>query len=55
VGKGRRSPDSLPAVLAAKDRTRAGLTAPPWGLCMEKVWYEARWGMGDPSPWGERE
>jgi tRNA pseudouridine38-40 synthase len=55
VGRGRRSPDSLGAVLAAKDRTRAGLTAPPWGLCLEKVWYEARWGMGDPSPWGERD
>ena len=55
VGKGRRTPDSLGNVLAARDRTQAGLTAPPWGLCMEKVWYEARWGVGEPSPWGERE
>jgi len=55
VGKGRRRPDSIGAVLAAKDRTRAGLTAPPEGLCLEKVWYEAGWGIGEPSPWGERD
>lgn len=55
VGKGRRSPASLSALIAARDRTRAGLTAPPEGLCLEKVWYEARWAIGEPSPWGERE
>jgi tRNA pseudouridine38-40 synthase len=55
VGRGRRTPDSLGPVLAAKDRRRAGLTAPPHGLCLEKVWYESRWGMSEPSPWGERE
>lgn len=54
VGRGRRRPGSLGAVLAARDRTRAGLTAPPEGLCLEKVWYEARWAIGEPSPWGER-
>lgn len=55
VGKGRRRKDSLGAVLAAKDRTGAGITAPPWGLCLEQVWYEARWGVGETSPWGERD
>ena len=54
VGRGRRSADSLGGVLAAKDRTRAGLTAPPGGLCLEKVWYGAQWGIGEPSPFGER-
>ncbi len=53
VGRGRRQPDSLAQVLQSLDRRRAGLTAPPEGLCLEKVWYEARWGMGEPSPWGE--
>lgn len=54
VGRGRRSPGSMEELLAARDRTRAGLTAPPAGLCLEKIWYEARWGLGEPSPFGER-
>lgn len=55
VGRGRRSAESLEDVLRARDRRRAGPTAPPAGLCLEKIWYEARWGMGEPSPWGERD
>jgi tRNA pseudouridine38-40 synthase len=55
VGRGRRRADSLAGLLAARDRAQAGLTAPPEGLCLEKVWYEARWAIGEPSPWGERE
>jgi tRNA pseudouridine38-40 synthase len=55
VGQGRRRIGSLAEVLALRDRRQAGLTAPPEGLCLEKVWYEARWGLGEPSPWGERE
>jgi len=54
VGRGRRPAESLEGVLSSKDRRRAGMTAPPGGLCLEKVWYEARWGLGEPSPWGER-
>ena len=55
VGRGRRSPDSLTEVLQSRDRRRAGLTAPPEGLCLEQVWYEARWGLSEPSPWGDRD
>ena len=55
VGRGRRPADSLPEVLRAQDRRCAGQTAPPEGLCLENIWYEARWGVGEPSPWGERE
>jgi tRNA pseudouridine38-40 synthase len=54
VGRGRRAAGSLEGMLQARDRRLAGLTAPPEGLCMEKVWYEARWGIGEPSPFGER-
>ncbi len=53
VGKGRIAAGALPAIIAARDRTQAGITAPPEGLWMEKVWYQARWGIGDPCPWGE--
>ncbi len=54
VGRGRRPVDSLAGVLESRDRRRAGMTAPPEGLCLEKVWYEKRWGIGEPSPFGER-
>lgn len=54
VGRGRRSTASMAALLDARDRTQAGQTAPPWGLCLEQVWYEARWSIGAASPFGER-
>ena len=53
VGKGRFAPGDLPAILEARNRARAGITAPPHGLYLEKVWYQQRWGIGDPSPWPE--
>lgn len=53
IGKGRIAPDALPGILAARDRSRAGRTAPPHGLCLEEVWYQSRWGVGAPCPWGE--
>ena len=37
VGKGRRDAGSLSTLLASRDRTRAGMTLPPHGLCMMKV------------------
>lgn len=40
VGNGRRLTDSLPAVLAAKDREQARETAPASGLYLETVDYE---------------
>lgn len=39
VGQGRRTAASIDALLASGDRTRAGPTAPPQGLCLEEVFY----------------
>jgi tRNA pseudouridine38-40 synthase len=39
VGRGRISSDEIPAILAAKDRTRAGVTAPARGLTLFEVLY----------------
>jgi tRNA pseudouridine38-40 synthase len=40
VGLGKRTPASIEELLASGDRTKAGPTAPPQGLCMEEVFYE---------------
>lgn len=50
VGQGRRAPDSLADVLAARDRRRAGATAPAVGLTLERVWER-----GDADAPSERE
>lgn len=39
VGKGRRAPSWVREVLDGRDRTKAGVTAPPHGLCLEEVFY----------------
>lgn len=39
VGHGRRAPEEIPALLAARDRTLAGVTAPAHGLCLVRVQY----------------
>jgi tRNA pseudouridine38-40 synthase len=39
VGLGKRTPASVEALLASGDRTKAGPTAPPQGLCLEEVFY----------------
>jgi len=39
VGLGRRAPDSMAALLAARDRRRAGRTAPAAGLTLLRVSY----------------
>lgn len=42
VGRGRRPPEEVAAILASRARARAGPTAPPHGLCLEKVHYGER-------------
>lgn len=39
MGSGRRDPESMAAILAAKDRAAAGATAPARGLTLETVAY----------------
>jgi tRNA pseudouridine38-40 synthase len=39
VGLGRRPSDSVPELLASRDRRRAGPTAPARGLTLVRVWY----------------
>ena len=39
VGWGKRTPESMTELLAAKDRTKAGITVPAQGLCLMSVDY----------------
>lgn len=40
VGMGHRPPESVREALLSRDRTRAGPTAPPTGLCLEWIRYD---------------
>lgn len=40
VGLGRRTPEETEQIIEAKDRTRAGHTAPPYGLYLKRVYYD---------------
>jgi len=42
VGLGRRTPRSVAELIFTRDRTLAGPTAPPQGLCLEEVFYDGR-------------
>ena len=39
IGRGRISPDKMKEILKSRDRKRAGQTAPPHGLFMERIDY----------------
>lgn len=39
VGRARKEPDAIPAILAARERAEAGPTLPPEGLCLMWVRY----------------
>lgn len=39
IGAGRMQPDEIPSIFEAKDRRRAGASAPPQGLFLVKVLY----------------
>lgn len=40
AAEGKFSPSDIPHILASKNRTDAGPTAPPQGLYMTKLWYK---------------
>jgi tRNA pseudouridine38-40 synthase len=50
VGEGRRSPNWIGQILAARDRSRAGITAPAAGLYLWKVRYPASLQVPDLVP-----
>ena len=50
VGIGRRDPDAIPAVLASRERARAGRTAPARGLCLVRVDYAGPGRIPSPEP-----
>jgi tRNA pseudouridine38-40 synthase len=39
VGRGKITPEDFAGILASRDRSRAGATAPPHGLCLMEVSY----------------
>ena len=39
AGVGKIDPDDLPDIIESKERVRAGITAPPQGLCLKKIFY----------------
>ena len=39
VGKGKLQPEDIPKILEARDRIKAGPTAPAQGLVLEKIYY----------------
>jgi len=41
VGNGHWAPDDVAMALAARDRTRGGPNAPPWGLYLDAVLYDS--------------
>ncbi len=47
IGRGDRPPDSLQALLAARDRKLAGITAPAAGLVLTRILYPEHFGLGD--------
>ena len=40
IGSGKREPEEMANIIAARNRSAAGKTAPPQGLYLQQVYYE---------------
>jgi tRNA pseudouridine38-40 synthase len=47
IGRGHWPPERVASVLASRDRSQAGQTAPPQGLCLQWVCYPAQRSIAD--------
>ena len=45
VGNGKQAPAWITGLLASRDRTKAAPTFAPEGLYLERIDYDARWGL----------
>jgi len=54
VGKGKVMPGDVRSILERRDRNHALATAPPWGLCMERVFYPESGPEAGPEDVAER-
>lgn len=50
ISEGKLPPDAIPKLLTSGDRTSAGITLPPCGLRLEKVWYGDEPGLDGIGP-----
>ena len=39
VNEGKLAPEDIPGIIESRDRERAGVTAKPWGLYLNRVFY----------------
>jgi len=39
VGRGKLTPEDIPALINVRDRSRSGPTMPPQGLCLAEIEY----------------
>jgi tRNA pseudouridine38-40 synthase len=44
VSEGKIAPREIPGLLKMRDRRRMGPTVPPWGLYLNRVWYDGEVG-----------
>ena len=49
IGQEQQTTDWAAQVLAARDRRQGGVTAPPDGLYLRTVQYDAHWNLPDPD------